>query len=109
MGSASFCPMCGEIIGGWQEDELTLCACDEERERMSDVDQLLEQFDFAIDAVVEVRNYIANIEAFLASVPLLLESLHDAQVQCMHQTWCTFVCPVVYWTKNCGDSQVLPN
>ena len=62
MGSTSFCPECGD------ENKLTLCKCDEER--MSTVDELIEQFDFAIDAVIEVRNYTRNIDGYLSEMPL---------------------------------------
>ncbi len=41
-----------------------------EEERMSTVDQLIEQFDFAIDAVIEVRNYTRNIDGYLSEMPL---------------------------------------
>ncbi len=75
MGSANFCPVCGDIVGGWQEEGLMLCKCDdsigyeEGHEHMSDADRLVEQFDFAIDAVVEVRNYMRNIQVYLSEIP----------------------------------------
>ena len=28
MGHANFCPVCGEIVGGWDYTELTPCKCD---------------------------------------------------------------------------------
>ena len=31
MGNANFCPVCGEIVGGWDDTELTPCKCDRER------------------------------------------------------------------------------
>jgi len=64
MGSASFCPICGDIIGGWQLEEIGRCQCDDERDRMTLADVIVEQFDFAIDAAVEVRNYLSNISAY---------------------------------------------
>ncbi len=64
MSSANYCGICGSVVSGVREED------GEERERMTRVDELIEQFDFAIDAVVEARNYIANIDGFLASVPL---------------------------------------
>ncbi len=66
---ANFCGTCGKLLVVNGVVSMP-CKCEEERERMSTVEELIEQFDFAIDAVVEVRNYTRNIDGYLSEMPL---------------------------------------
>lgn len=67
MGNAEFCPSCGEITGGWQEEEDSPCQCITgvdsngrvvDHERLADY--VIEQLDFATDATVEASRYFTK-------------------------------------------------
>jgi hypothetical protein len=67
MGNARFCATCGSIIGGWDQTVDDDCQCItgiSDDGYVIDVDRaveyIIEQFDFAVDAIVESRRYVSN-------------------------------------------------
>lgn len=75
MGHADFCPTCGDILGGWDDGDTLDCRCvtgidsnNRVVDREAFADYIVEQLDFATDAVVEAQAYFAKV---FARSPLL--------------------------------------
>lgn len=84
MGNAHFCPVCGDIIGGWDQEVDDDCECVTgldsngnviDLERL--VDYTVEQFDFATDAVVEAIRYATSANRMVQQIPVAAVSAFD--------------------------------
>jgi predicted RNA-binding Zn-ribbon protein involved in translation (DUF1610 family) len=88
MGSAHFCPVCGDIIGGWDQDADDDCFCITGIDSNGNVpdpektaDYIVEQFDFGTDALVEALNYLEAATVATRSLPIhRLASFDKARV-----------------------------